>query len=103
MMGLVLTQILRFIYDGELSLVYFTAIAFLHGLVSAELRREELDYHGPYYEVLITVRAIKPLPNDRGETAFRSCWSRRDLAWTLRHAGRTLCACRAGDLQLHAD
>ena len=38
-----------------------TAIALLHGLVSAELRKEELDYHDPDYELLITVRAVKPL------------------------------------------
>jgi SAM-dependent methyltransferase len=38
----------------------FTAIAFLHGLVSEELRREELDYHDRDYEMLITVRAMKP-------------------------------------------
>ncbi|MBE3119884.1 MAG: hypothetical protein IMZ50_14165 [Candidatus Atribacteria bacterium] len=37
------------------------AIAFLHGLAAEGLRREELDYHDPDYEVLITVRAIKPM------------------------------------------
>ena len=36
------------------------AIAFLHGLTVKELRREELDYHDPDYEVLITLRAVKP-------------------------------------------
>lgn len=36
------------------------AIAFLHGLAAQELRREELDSHDPDYEVLITVRAVKP-------------------------------------------
>jgi len=36
------------------------AMAFLHGLLVTELRQEELDYHDPDYEVLITVRAIKP-------------------------------------------
>lgn len=36
-----------------------TAIAFLHGLAADELKREELDYHDPDYEVLITVRAVK--------------------------------------------
>lgn len=36
-----------------------TAIAFLHGLAAEELKREELDYHDPDYEVLITVRAVK--------------------------------------------
>jgi SAM-dependent methyltransferase len=36
------------------------AIAFLHGLLIQELRQEELDYHDPDYELLITVRAQKP-------------------------------------------
>jgi SAM-dependent methyltransferase len=36
------------------------ATAFLYGLGAAELRPEELDYHDPNYEVLITVRALKP-------------------------------------------
>jgi SAM-dependent methyltransferase len=36
------------------------AIAFLHGLASQELRREELDQHDPDYQVLITIRAVKP-------------------------------------------
>lgn len=35
------------------------AIAFLHGVTSAELRQEELDYYDPDYEVSITVRAVK--------------------------------------------
>jgi len=37
-----------------------TGLAFLHGLAANELRREELDYFDPEYEVLITVRAVKP-------------------------------------------
>jgi hypothetical protein len=36
-------------------------MAFLHGLVSEELRQDELDYFDPDYEVLITIRAVKPL------------------------------------------
>lgn len=36
------------------------AIAFLHGLAAKELHREELDYRDPDYEVLITLRAVKP-------------------------------------------
>ncbi len=36
-----------------------TAIAFLHGMVSQELTGEELDYHDPDFEVLITLRAVK--------------------------------------------
>jgi len=35
------------------------AIAFLHGLAVEELRQEELDYHDPDYEVLITLKALK--------------------------------------------
>ena len=37
-----------------------TAVAFLHGLAAEELKQEELDYHDPDYEVLITVRSVKP-------------------------------------------
>jgi len=37
-----------------------TATAFLHGMAVQELRRKELDYHDSDYEVLITVRAVKP-------------------------------------------
>jgi SAM-dependent methyltransferase len=36
------------------------AVAFLHGLTAEELRREELDYQDPNYEVIIGVRALKP-------------------------------------------
>ena len=36
------------------------AMAFLHGLATEELRREELDHADADYEVLITVRAVKP-------------------------------------------
>jgi SAM-dependent methyltransferase len=36
-----------------------TAIAFLHGIATEELESEELDYHDPDYELLITVRARK--------------------------------------------
>jgi len=37
-----------------------TAIASLHGLAVEEMDQDELDYLDPNYEVLITVRAIKP-------------------------------------------
>jgi len=37
------------------------AIAFLHGLAVQELKPEELETHDPDYQVLITVRAVKPL------------------------------------------
>jgi SAM-dependent methyltransferase len=36
------------------------AISFLHGLAAEELRQEELDHHDPDYEILITLRAVKP-------------------------------------------
>jgi SAM-dependent methyltransferase len=36
------------------------AIAFLHGLASQELRQHELEYEDPDYQVLITIRAVKP-------------------------------------------
>jgi SAM-dependent methyltransferase len=35
------------------------AVAFLEGLAVRELRKEELDYHDPDYELLISVRAVK--------------------------------------------
>jgi SAM-dependent methyltransferase len=38
----------------------FVAIAFLHGLAAQELRPGELNHPDPDYEVLITVRAVKP-------------------------------------------
>jgi SAM-dependent methyltransferase len=37
-----------------------TATAFLQGISSRELRADELDFRDPDYEVLITVRAVKP-------------------------------------------
>jgi glycosyltransferase involved in cell wall biosynthesis len=37
-----------------------TALTFLHGLAAEELRQEELDFHDPDYEVVITARAVKP-------------------------------------------
>jgi SAM-dependent methyltransferase len=39
------------------------AVAFLHGLAAEELRKKELDYVDPDYELLITVRAKKPKAN----------------------------------------
>ncbi len=36
------------------------ATAFLHGLGTGELCQTELDYHDPNYEVILTVRAVKP-------------------------------------------
>jgi SAM-dependent methyltransferase len=36
------------------------ATAFLHGLTVQELRREELNYQDPNYEVIVGVRAVKP-------------------------------------------
>jgi hypothetical protein len=36
-----------------------TAIAYLHGLAAEDLKRHELDYSDPDYEVLIAVRAVK--------------------------------------------
>jgi len=38
------------------------ATAFLHGLAVRELRKEELDHNDPDYELLITLRAVKPDP-----------------------------------------
>jgi SAM-dependent methyltransferase len=37
------------------------AISFLHGLAGEELTKEELDYHDPGYEIVISVRAVKQI------------------------------------------
>ncbi|MHC4271409.1 MAG: methyltransferase domain-containing protein [Planctomycetota bacterium] len=37
-----------------------TAISFLHGLASEELKKKELDYVDQDYELLIAIRAVKP-------------------------------------------
>jgi SAM-dependent methyltransferase len=37
------------------------ALAGLHGLISNELRREELNHHDRDYELIITIRAVKAL------------------------------------------
>ena len=37
-----------------------TATSFLKGLCAEDLTQEELDYHDRHYELLITVRAVKP-------------------------------------------
>lgn len=36
------------------------ATALLHGMVTEELRQKELDHNDPDYEVLITLKAVKP-------------------------------------------
>ncbi|BAZ10121.1 family 2 glycosyl transferase [Calothrix sp. NIES-4071] len=36
------------------------ATAFLQGLATEELQKQELDYRDPYYQVLLTVRVMKP-------------------------------------------
>jgi len=35
--------------------------AFLHGLAAHELKQEELDHHDPNYQVIIGIRAVRPL------------------------------------------
>jgi hypothetical protein len=37
-----------------------TAISFLHGLALEELRKEELDYRDPDFEVSVLLKAVKP-------------------------------------------
>jgi len=37
-----------------------TAMCALHGLASEELREDELDYHDRDFQVIVTVRAVKP-------------------------------------------
>ena len=46
-----------------------TAAAFLQGLSSRELRPDELDYHDPDYEVVISVRAVKVVATPPGRLA----------------------------------
>ncbi|RJP33191.1 MAG: methyltransferase domain-containing protein [Phycisphaerales bacterium] len=36
------------------------AVAFLHGLCAGDLAAEELEHHDPDYQLLITMRAVKP-------------------------------------------
>lgn len=36
------------------------AVAFLHGIASDELTREELEFDDPGYQVLISIRAVRP-------------------------------------------
>jgi SAM-dependent methyltransferase len=36
------------------------ATAFLQGLATKELRQEELDHCDPHYQVIITIRVVKP-------------------------------------------
>ena len=38
----------------------FAAVALMHGLNATDLRPEELVYNDPQYQILITVRAVKP-------------------------------------------
>ncbi len=38
-----------------------TAASFLYGMAAQELNAEALDWHDPHYELLITVRAVKPV------------------------------------------
>lgn len=38
-----------------------TATAFLYGMASEELRLEEMDFRDPDYEVIVAIRAIKPV------------------------------------------
>ena len=47
-----------------------SAVAFLHGLATKELEKEELDYQDPNYEMVITARAVKP-PSIRGNPVER--------------------------------
>lgn len=38
-----------------------TAISFLHGLAVEELRQQELDYRDAGYDLVLTIRAVKPV------------------------------------------
>jgi glycosyltransferase involved in cell wall biosynthesis len=51
--------------DSNIEIVTFgnvlTATALLHGISTEELKTDELDYHDPDYEMIIGVRAVRPL------------------------------------------
>ena len=46
--------------EPKADVIVLSTIAFLHGLAIEELSKEELDHNDPDYELLITVRAVKP-------------------------------------------
>ncbi len=39
----------------------FIATAFLYGMGIGEVKKQQLDYHDPHYQVIITARAVKPI------------------------------------------
>jgi SAM-dependent methyltransferase len=45
------------------------ANALLHGLAAEDLRRDELEYHDPDYELLVAVRAVKPRRREHTQRA----------------------------------
>ncbi|HEY2466587.1 MAG TPA: methyltransferase domain-containing protein [Terracidiphilus sp.] len=55
-----------------------SAVAFLHGLVQAELSREELEFHDPPYELIIGIAATKA-PVDEEHEAQRPLAATEDL------------------------
>jgi len=38
----------------------FVASAFLYGMGLPEIKKEDMDYHDPHYQVVITAKAVKP-------------------------------------------
>lgn len=57
-------KLLQAVFDQEKVIVtangnVFSAIAFLHGLATEELKKSNLDYYNPDYQVLISARAVK--------------------------------------------
>jgi len=38
----------------------FTVASFLYGMATEELRQQELEHVDPDYELIITVRAVRP-------------------------------------------
>ena len=49
-----------------------SAMCALHGIVSEEIDKKDLDYHDPDFEVIVTVRAVKQahLDKETGKNAF---------------------------------
>ena len=72
------------------------AIAFLHGMTAEEMDREELDYTDPNYEVLITVRAVKPDPSVSRQRDTAEAKAPLDRLENLSPERRALLALRLG-------
>ena len=62
------------------------AMAFLHGLLTERLTKEELAYHDLDYEVLVAVRAVKP--KDSVLSSHKSSYKARNESRTGKEVNR---------------